>query len=36
MLKVTIGVKEVVNKTLVVIDELRNSPGTVWVHKDNK
>ena len=36
MLKLTIGVKEVVNKTLMAIDELRNSPGTVYVHKDNE
>ena len=32
MLKLIIGAKEVVNKTLMAIDELRNSPaaGTVY------
>ena len=30
MFKLTSGVKEVVNNILMLIDELRNSPGTVY------
>lgn len=35
ILKLVMGVKEVVNNTLTVIDELWNSPGTTYMHKDN-